>query len=327
MKKILSRQYFRILFSFLLVFGMMGTTLCSAADPYPNKPIQTIVPFAPGGGADVSQRIFNKYAGPIAGQPMIIVNKPGAGGTTGWAELVRARPDGYTLAVITPPYNIIPPLVNPKQTGYTLDQITYLCIYGVVPDVLYVKDGGRFKTLKDVVDYGKANPKKIKAANTGTLGADFMTMLLIEKATEVEFTQIPFTGGSESLQATLAGTTDVMVASLSWAAAQKGNLMPLAIASEERHPLFPDLPTFKELGYDVISERFRAFGGPPNLSKEIVDYWGGVAKKIASDPKFKEDMDNSGNPAEFRGPAEAKKSVDRMTKDMREVVEKYNLAK
>lgn len=327
MNRTTCRQYLRILLSFVLVLGLMGSALCLAVDNYPNKPIQTIVPFNPGGGADVSQRIFNKYAEPIVGQPMVIVNKPGAGGTTGWAELVRSKPDGYTLSIITPPYNIIPPLVNPKQTGYTLDQFTYLCIYGIVPDVLYVKEGGRFKTLKDVVEYGKANPKKIKAANTGTLGADFMTMLLIEKATGVEFTQIPFTGGSQSLQATLAGTTDIMVASLSWAAAQKGKLRPLAIASEERHPLFPEIPTFKELGYNVISERFRAFGGPPHLPQEIIDYWSEVAKKVTSNPKFKEDMNNAGNPAAFRGPAEAKKAVDSMTQEMREVVEKYHLAK
>jgi tripartite-type tricarboxylate transporter receptor subunit TctC len=306
---------------------MIGSTLCSAADNYPDKPIQTIVPFSPGGGADVSQRIFNKYAEPIVGQPLIIVNKPGAGGATGWAELARSRPDGYTLAIITPPYNIIPPLVRPKQTGYTLDQLTYLCIYGVVPDLLYVKEGGQFQTLKDLVDYAKKNPKKIKGANAGTLGADFMAMLLFEKALGVEFTQIPFTGGSESLQATLAGTTEVMVGSLSWAAAQKGKLRPLAIASEERHPLVPDVPTFKELGYDVLSERFRAFGGPANLPKEIVDYWGEVSKKVGSDPKFIEDMNKAGNPAAYRGPVEAKKSVDRMTKDMQEVVDKYDLAK
>ena len=163
-----------------------------------------------------------------------VVNKPGAGGTKGWAELVRAKPDGYTIAIVTPPFNVIPALARPKQTGYTLDQFTNICTYAVVPDVLLVREDSPYKTLADLVKYAKANPKKIKAANTGTLGADFMTTLLIEKGTGIEFTQVPFTGGSKALQATLAGTTDAMVASALFAVAQKGKLRTLAIASEER---------------------------------------------------------------------------------------------
>ncbi len=151
MKMSINRLNVSILLAFLLMLMSMGPTISFAAD-YPNKPIQTIVPFAPGGGADVSQRIFNKYAAPIVGKSMVIVSKPGAGGTTGWAELVRSKPNGYTLSIITPPYNIIPPLVRPKQTGYTLDQITYLCVYGIVPDVLYAKEGGKYKTVKDNAD-------------------------------------------------------------------------------------------------------------------------------------------------------------------------------
>jgi hypothetical protein len=180
---------------------------------YPSRPVEFIVPFDPGGGADASQRVFDKYAEPLVGQRLVIVNKPGAGGATGWAELVRAKPDGYTLAILTPPFNIIPALVRPKQTGYKLDQFTNICVYAIVPDLLYAREGGQFKTLKDVVEYAKQNPDKIKAANTGTLGADFMTTLLIEHATGTAFTQIPFTGGAQALQATLAGTTDVMVGS------------------------------------------------------------------------------------------------------------------
>ena len=327
MKMTINRQYFRILLSFLLVLGMIGSALCSAADNYPDKPIQTIVPFNPGGGADVSQRIFNKYAEPIVGQSLIIVNKPGAGGATGWAELVRAKPDGYTLAIITPPFNLIPPLVRPKQTGYTLDQFSNICIYAIVPDILYVKEGGPFSTLKDVIDFAKKNPKKLKAANTGTLGADFMTTLLIESEIGIEFTQIPFTGGSESLQATLAGTTEVMVGSALFAASQKGKLRPLAIATEERDPLFPDLPTFRELGYDVISERYRAFAGPPGLPKDIIDYWGKVAQQVVENKEFQAEMDKAGQPAAFRGPEAATKSINQMGNKMKMLVEKYNLAK
>ena len=154
----------------------LGLTPAAAQD-YPSQAVDFIVPFDPGGGADASQRAFNKYAEPIVGQPLVIVNKPGAGGTKGWAEMVRAEPDGYTLAIVTPPFNVIPPLARPQQTGYTLDQFTYICTYAVVPDVLLVREDSEYETLADLIDYAKANPGKIKAANTGTLGADFMTTL------------------------------------------------------------------------------------------------------------------------------------------------------
>jgi tripartite-type tricarboxylate transporter receptor subunit TctC len=192
---------------------------------------------------------------------------------------------------------------------------------------LYAREGGQFKTLKDVIDFAKQNPEKTKAANTGALGADFMTTLLIEHATGTKFTQIPFTGGAQALQGTLAGTTDVMVGSSLYAVAQKGKLRALAIATERRDPNLPEVPTFKELGYDVVSERYRAIGGPPRLSGEIVTYWGQVCKRVVDTPQFQKEMDNVGQPAEYRGPADTQKGIDQMTRDIQVLVDKYNLAK
>jgi tripartite-type tricarboxylate transporter receptor subunit TctC len=298
----------------------------AAAQDYPNKQVEIIIPFDAGGGADNAQRLFNKYAEPLIGQPIVAVNRPGAGGATGWAELVRAPADGYTLAIITPPFNLIPALVKPKQTGYTLDQFSNICIYAVVPDVLFVREDGPFKTLDELVTYAKETPGKLKVANTGALGADFMTTLLIENATGTKFTQIPFSGGAPALQATLAGTTDAQVASTNYIQSQAGALRPLAIATRERDPQFPDLPTFTELGYRVVSERFRALAGPPDLPQEIVDYWADICQKVTEDPGFQEEFAKLGAPVEYRGPEEATESIEAMTADMQKVVESNNLA-
>jgi tripartite-type tricarboxylate transporter receptor subunit TctC len=296
------------------------------AQDYPSRAIDVVVPFNPGGGADASQRTFNKFAEPIVGQPLVIVNKPGAGGTKGWAEMVRMDPDGYALSIVTPPFNVIPALARPKATGYTLDQFTYICIYAVVPDVLLVREDSEFETLADLVDYAKANPGKIKAANTGTLGADFMTTLLIENATGTQFTQIPFTGGSEALQGILAGTTDAMVASALFAVAQQGTLRTLAIAAPERDPNIPDVPTFTEQGYDVVSERYRVLGGPPGLSADLVDYWADVCKQVTSNEDFRSEMNELGQPPAYRGPDEAKESIGAMQERMQAIVDANNLA-
>jgi putative tricarboxylic transport membrane protein len=297
-----------------------------AQQDYPTGPVTFIVPFAPGGGADASQRAFNKYAEPIVGQPLPITNRPGAAGTTGWAELVRVEPDGYTLAIATPPFNIIPALVRPQETGYTLDQFTYICIYAVVPDVLLVRRDSQFETLEDLITYARENPGRVAAANTGTLGADFMTTLLVEQATGMETSQVPFSSGAHALQATLAGTTDIMVASTLYAVAQADQLRTLAIASPDRDPLIPDVPTFGELGYDVVSERYRVLAGPPGLPDHVVSYWADVCEQVTSDPEFQAEMDTVGQPAAFAGPEDANEMISRMVSDMQAIVDHYNLA-
>jgi len=298
----------------------------ASAQDYPTKAVEFIVPFAPGGGADASQRAFNKFAEPLVGHPLPINNKPGAAGTTGWAEMVRASNDGYTLTIATPPFNIIPALVKPKETGYTLDQFTNICVYAVVPDVIVVRKDSEYKTLEDLVTFAKANPKKLAAANTGTLGADFMTTLLIEKATGIEMSQVPFSSGALALQAMLAGTTDVFVASTLYAVAQADTLVALAIASDERDPLIPDVPTFTELGYDVISKRLRVVSGPPGLPENVVAYWADICKQVTDNPEFQAEMDTLGQPVSYAGPEEAAAMVTRMTADMQAIVDTYKLA-
>jgi tripartite-type tricarboxylate transporter receptor subunit TctC len=299
----------------------------SIAANYPDRSIEVIVPFNPGGGADSSQRTFNKFAEPIVGQSLVVVNKAGAGGTRGWAEFVRMTADGYAMAIVTPPFNVIPALARPKQTGYTLDQFTNICIYAVVPDVLLVREDSAFKTLDDFIKHAKANPKKIKVANTGKLGADLMTTLLIQDATGTEYTTIPFTGGSKSFKGILDGTTDAMVSSARFAVKGKGKLRTLAVTSAERVSELPDVPTFKELGYDVVAERYRAFAGPKGLPKDVVDYWSGVCEKVTKDDGFRAAMKKLGQPPVFRGPDDAQASIEGMAKRMKALVDKYDLAK
>jgi tripartite-type tricarboxylate transporter receptor subunit TctC len=287
--------------------------------------VEFIVPFAPGGGADASQRAFNSFAEKIVGQPLAITNKPGAGGATGWAEVAHAKPDGYTMTVTTPPNSIVPALVKPKQTGYALGGFTDVCIYAVVPDVLVVKEAGQFASLKDYVAFAKSNPKKVKTANMGTLGADYMATLLMEDAMGIETTPIPFNSGALALQGTLAGTTDAFVASAMYAVAQKGALRALAIATEQRHPLTPEVPTFKELGYDIVSERYRVLSGPPNMSPELVSYWSNVCKQVTENPAFRSEMDKLGQPVAYKDVAETKRLIGGMTEALKNLVAKYKM--
>lgn len=288
---------------------------------YPSGPIEVIVPFSPGGGADNSQRLFNQYAAELVGEEMVILNLAGAGGATGWADMVRREPDGQTLAVVTPPFNIIPALTAPDQTGYELDDFTYLCVYAIVPDVLYVRADSEFETIDDLIAFSDENPGDLLVANAGSAGADVLTTLLVENATGIDFTIVPFEGGAESLQATLAGTTHAMIGSSAFVNSQEGELRPLGIASAERDSNFPDLATFTEQGYDVVAERFRALGGPPGMSQELIDYWGDICKQVVDDPEFQAAMDEQGQPAVYLGPEDAAAAVQVMTEGIEPVVD------
>ncbi|WP_274631218.1 tripartite tricarboxylate transporter substrate binding protein [Arvimicrobium flavum] len=312
----------------VLLAGIAALAAATAARAdYPERPIEVIVPFDPGGGADTSMRTFGKYAEKLAGQPVVVVNKPGGGGTIGWAEFVRATPDGYVLTLETPPFNVIPVLTKPSATGYKLDQFQHICIFAAVPDVLLVREDSPHKTLQDLLDHAKANPEKVKAANTGTLGADFMTTLLIEDKAGVKFTQVPFTGGSQALQGTLAGTTDMMVAGAIFAVAQKGKMRTLAIAAAERDPTIPDVPTFQELGIDIVSERYRALAAPPGTAPEVMSYWTDVCAKVSENADYQKEMHEGGAPPVFHDSARSAELIGAMTKEMQALVEKFNLAK
>jgi len=176
-------------------------------------------------------------------------------------------------------------------------------------------DGPGAQKLED----GVAHATLLAVAGLKRLG-------LIEKATGIEMSQVPFSSGALALQAMLAGTTDVFVASTLYAVAQADTLVALAIASDERDPLIPDVPTFNELGYDVISKRLRVVAGPPGLPENVVAYWADICKQVTDNPEFKAEMDTLGQPVSYAGPEEAAAMVTRMTADMQSIVDTYKLA-
>jgi tripartite-type tricarboxylate transporter receptor subunit TctC len=307
-----------------IAVGALGIAQASAQD-YPTGPVEFIVPFGAGGGLDIAQRMFNKYAEPVVGQALPISNRPGAGGVIGWAEAIRAPADGYTLMGITSPQNLLPALLAPADTGYTNDQFTHICVYANIPDVLLVPETSSFETLADLIAYAKENPARVTVANSGALGGDYMMTLMFEDAAGIELTKVPFNSGAETTQATLSGTTMAQVGSAVHAVAQQGTMRTLGIAANERSDMIPDVPTFREQGFEVISERYRALGGPPDLPEEIVSYWADVCEQVTSNPEFVEEMTNVGTPVEFKGSQETQEAMDQMVSAMERLIQAYDL--
>ena len=293
---------------------------------YPEGSIDMIIPFTAGGPADASGRAFNQYAQELTGTTFSAVNIEGAGGVTGWAQFVESEPDGYTLTIATPPFNIIPAVMNPEQTPYTLDQFQYICTFANVPNGIYIRsDDERFETLEDVIQFATENPGALTVGMTGAAGTDMVHMRILEGEAGVEFTPVPFDGGADAAQALAGGQVDLMVSDVTWAELQEEALTMIAVAAEERHEKYPDTPTYQEAGYDVVGARLRTVAAPPGTDESIINYWSDVCQQLTENPEFVEDMEALGQPVGYLDPQGTRELVDDMTADIEFVVEEYGM--
>ncbi len=264
-----------------LATTVFGAAPAAAQDGWPQRPIRIVVPYSPGSGTDSHSRRMAQELTPRLGQPIVVENKTGAMGTIGMAEVGRARPDGYTLLGIDSGVMILPHLVRsmPVEVGRDLIPIA---AYVFSPMGVIVNAASPYRTLRDLIAAARAEPGKI---TYGSGGIGTSPQLLAENfASKVGATllSVPFRGAGEAAQALMAGTIDMLVAT---PATALGNLGPggrlrmLAIGSETRLALLPDVPTFKEAGLDdfVVSSWISLFapGGTPvavigRLSREVV---------------------------------------------------------
>ncbi|MEQ8322965.1 MAG: tripartite tricarboxylate transporter substrate binding protein [Rhodospirillales bacterium] len=247
-----------------------GTMTVSAAD-FPSKDINHIMPWSAGGGTDTVMRTFLHYAEEPLGVAVRTQNVTGAQSGVGTMKLMRSRPDGYTIgtltwdSMITVPYKKIVP-------GYDMSALSYLATVTLYPTVLAVNAKMPWKTLDDFIKDAKANPGKYKVSNSGTGGIWHLHALDMTESMGIEVNHIPFPNGSApQREALLSGENEL--ASVSYAtvssAVDAGQVRVLAVTSEERDPSIPDVPTFKELGYDVIWGGMRVVAVPAETPKDI----------------------------------------------------------
>lgn len=294
-------------------------------EDYPTDAVDWIVPFAAGGGADAAHRVFQQYADELVDQPVNIVNIEGAGGVTGWTEFIQSEPDGYTLSLATPPFNILPALIQPDETPYDLADFQYICVYVNSPDAILVReDDDRFEDLDDLVAYAEENPGDLAAGMTGAAGTDMVHMLRFEDEAGVELTAVPFDSGADAARELVAGTVDVKFSDTSWIEEQP-DLQALAVAHDEVHPNWPDVPTYVDFGYDIVSGRLRAPAAPPGTPDHVIDYWSGICEEMTEDEGFVEDLGQIGQVVEYMGPDEAREFIDDMEASFQEIVDAHEI--
>jgi tripartite-type tricarboxylate transporter receptor subunit TctC len=255
-----------IIVSVALAAGTMAGTGGAAAQTYPSRVVQIIVPATAGSSADILGRVLADGFSSRLGKPFIIVDKPGANGVLGTADVARANADGYVL-MHGATYSItLQPLID-KQAGYTIKSFTPICQTFKNDQVMVVPPNSPLKTVRDVIAAAKRNPGALNVAIPGTATIPHLAMIELADQAKVEFNDVPYKGPAEEMQAVRSGQIDLAAVPLT-AAAGSGLPMP-GIFAEARNPALPDVPTFKEQGFDIAPLSYGGLLGPAGLPADV----------------------------------------------------------
>lgn len=263
-----------------------------ASAEFPDKPIQFIIPFGAGGSADIEGRLLADGMSKVLGVPFVPVNKVGGGGAVTYTHVKNAKPDGYTVAWASTSILTSSSIGNMPFDHSALDHLGQVEFQ---PMPISVKGDSQFETFKQFADYCKANPGKLKIANSGTGSATHIAAVAIENAMGCKVIHLPV--GIKRRNATvLSGEADAAVGPLTATRklAKAGKLRMLAIPSAERNPVAPDVPTMMELGYDADIELFRSLAVPKGTPSDVVAKLSDAMVKAAESAPFKELAEKNG---------------------------------
>jgi tripartite-type tricarboxylate transporter receptor subunit TctC len=273
-----------------LLFSAVSTAF---AQPCPDKNILYWQAFPPGGESDLSARhqqvVLKKKCAAI---DTIIQYKPGAGGGLMWAQLNALPGDGYNVVGVNLPHIVFQPLEG--QVQYKTEDITPVFWFHYTPDALVVRESSPIKTFQDFINTAKEQPGKLSLGGSGLNSANHAAHERLDLTFGVKTTYVPYKGTGDMVTAVLGGHIDGAMSYTAFAVNNKGKVRALAVAMDKRHPLLPDVPTFRELGVDWIDGAFRGIGmpksTPPEARKRISDLWAA----LNADPEMKDLADKSG---------------------------------
>lgn len=262
-----------------------------AQQPWPaGRPIEVIVGFAPGGGTDVMVRALAQFLqAELPGASFVVSNRPGAGGETAYVALQAARPDGYTLGAINTPGYLS--LGVQRRVRYDRAQIRLVARLVDDPSAFVVHRDSPFRTLRDVVEAAKRRPGAISVGSSGIGTDDHLGLTLFEAASGTEFIHVPFAGAGPVRNAVLGRQIDIAginLGEIGMLGEQNPMLRALAGMAERRWELMPDVPTFREQGYDVLMSSERGLGAPRGIPDEIAGRLEEVIAKVIATPEWAE---------------------------------------
>ena len=316
--KVISAVVLGLLFVLLPVF--------SFAQDYPTKTVNVIVTFAPGGTLDTATRILATKAEKFLGQPAIVSNVGGGGGSVALAQVATKKPDGYEITSCTSTGLIrIPQL---RGVPYSLDDFIPVMHFAAVESGVVVKSDSPYKTFKDLVEYARKNPGKVTYATSGAGSPMHMAMEFVAMKEGIQWTHVPQTGGAPGLTAVLGGHVTAMSDSTEWLPhVKEGSLRLVATHGEKRMKLFPNVPTFRDLGYDFINETVFMIAAPKGTPAPVIKKLEESFRQAMDDPQFVQTIANIEFAVSYRNSADTKKYLDDASMRFAELIKKLGIQK
>ena len=272
-------------------FAIMPSIATSASAEL-NGPVNYIIPFGPGGESDISARLQQPFFKDKFGQDMVVSYQPGGGGAVGWASLNGLSGDGQTVMGVNLPHIVIKPAQ--KDVGFNTADLNIFYMFHFTPDAIVVPADSPYQTLADLVADAKANPAQVTMSGSRKASANHLAQIKFDKMAGIQTTYVPFKGTGASVTALLGNQVKAQWGYTTVGANQGDAVRMLAVAMDERHPLFPNVPTFKELGYDMTGGAYRGMALPNTASAETTQMWSDMIGDINADPAFRQKMLDGG---------------------------------
>ncbi|MGE0037612.1 MAG: Bug family tripartite tricarboxylate transporter substrate binding protein [Xanthobacteraceae bacterium] len=269
----------------LAAVTIVATAPGASAQNYPSEPITLIVAWPAGGGSDISMRLLADALSKRIKVPVAVLNKPGAGGSIGHREIVNAKPDGYTIGMFSSG-GVALPYLNPQAN--TIEDYQPIAFFGEDPSAIEVSIASGIKSLKEYVERAKASPGKIKNGNDQPGGSSYIGIAMFEKQLGIKVTRVSYPGYGATVTALMGGEIDSATVPVPDTIEQHkaGKLKLIGVAATERHFMAPDVPTFREQGFDVIVGSWRSIVGPKGIPADRLAFLESNVLATLKDPEF-----------------------------------------
>lgn len=306
----------------LAVLSLLSVTV--GAQDFPKGQINYLNPFNPGGEVDIAARAMQPYLEKSMGVPFVIQYLPGAGGALCWSKLAAAKPDGYTIGGFSIPHIILQPHFM-KDVAFKTDDFVILNIVEYTPNALAVKKDFKANTLKEFIDYAMANPGKVSVGGVGKFTGHHFAALQFMQLTGTKLNYVTFSGTAPVQTAIMGGHIDAAFTNSTMMVSSRDQIKVLAIGAPERMKQLADVPTFKELGYEMYPKIARGVMAPKAMPQAIQKYLEKVLMETTSRPEFRAKMEQAGFVPQGLGIADSHKYLDAEVKEVQKLIQDFGL--
>lgn len=277
----------------LAVLALASTVvMIGAAAAFPDKPVNYIIPFGEGGESDISARLQIPHFKDEFATEISLTYKPGGGGAIAWKALNSMPADGHTIMGVNLPHIAIQPMRS--NAAYATRDLTPVYWFHYTPDAIVVRRDSPFETLGELITYAKDNPGQLTFSGSGRGTANHLAQVSFDKLADIESQYIPFKGSAAAVTALQIEQVSAQWGYTTVGIANAKSVRLLAVAMEDRHPAFPDVPTFRELGFEMVTGAFRGIAVPAETPEDRRQAWSDMIAAVNADPAFRDGMERAG---------------------------------